>query len=298
MVIASEVYVLSLVPAVLWGFEPVLSKRGMAAGASALRASLIVVVIDAVVYWTALFVRDGQRVLADVAPDAAVIFLFAGLVGTGVGRVATFTGVHRVGASVNSAAISTRPLFAVALAFVWLREPITIPTAVGIALLVGGLIVLTTSRGGDLRGWRQRDLLFPLLAALAFALGNVVRRFGLTTTDMTALQAVAFNETAALVALAGYALVGGRRDAFAPPRRSDAYFVGSGILTAIALVSLFAALGHKDGVVAVVDPLTGTAPLFTTVFAYFLLDDLERVTRGVVLGAVLIVAGAVLVTGF
>ena len=49
--------------------------------------------------------------------------------------------------------------------------------------------------------------------------------------------------------------------------------------------------------VAVVDPIAVTAPLFTTVFAYFLLRDVERITRGIVLGAALIVAGGALIVG-
>ncbi|MDX1744947.1 MAG: hypothetical protein R3324_03320 [Halobacteriales archaeon] len=41
--------------------------------------------------------------------------------------------------------------------------------------------------------------------------------------------------------------------------------------------------------------MTATAPLFTVVFAYFLLGDLERVTKGLVVGVLLVVAGAGLV---
>ena len=70
----------------------------------------------------------------------------------------------------------------------------------------------------------------------------------------------------------------------------------SGCLTAIALLSLFAALALLAGRVAIVESLASTAPLFTTVFAYFLLRDLERVTSGVVAGALLVVIGAALVT--
>nr|WP_266075069.1 EamA family transporter [Haladaptatus caseinilyticus] len=113
---------------------------------------------------------------------------------------------------------------------------------------------------------------------------------------MTALEAVALNETAALVALAGYALARNRRDVLAAPRRTYGLFAASGLLTAAALLSLFSALALPEGRVAIVDPLTGTAPLFTTFFAYFLLRDVERVTRGIVAGAMLVVVGAGIIT--
>lgn len=116
----------------------------------------------------------------------------------------------------------------------------------------------------------------------------------MTFPDVTLLEAVAINETAALFALGGYAVVAGRRDIFDAPRDSYRYFAGSGTITAFALFSLFAAL--QRGSVALVDPLAATAPLFTTVFAAVLLRDLERVTRGVVAGAALVVVGVVLIT--
>ncbi len=288
------VYALALVPAVLWGFSPILSKRGMAGGGSSLQASLTVVVVDSSLYWVALFALQGLAVFASVTPASAALFLASGLVGTALGRLAVFVGVDRVGASVNSAVISTRPLFASLLAVIALGETVTPTTVVGIVVLVGGLTALALSRGGDVGGWQPRDLLFPLAAAAAFAVGNVARKFGLDAfAGITLLEAVALNELGALVALAAYAVVAGRRDVLDAPRRTYAYFAGSGTLTAVALFSLFAAL--QIGRVVVVDPLAATAPLFTAVFAAVLLRDLERVTPRLVAGAVLIVVGVVLI---
>jgi drug/metabolite transporter (DMT)-like permease len=288
------VYVLALVPAVLWGLSPILSKRGMEGGGSSLQASLTVVAVDSALYWLALFVRQGLDVFASVTLAAGALFLAAGLVGTALGRLAVFVGVDRVGASVNSAAISTRPLFASILAVALLGEAVTPVTVLGIVVLVGGLVALALSRGGDVSGWQPRDLLFPLAAAVAFAVGNVARKFGLDTFgDVTVLEAVALNEVGALVALAAYAVAAGRDDVLEAPRRTYAYFAGSGTLTAVALLSLFTAL--RLGRVVVVDPLAATAPLFTVVFAAVLLRDLERVTRRLVLGVVLVVVGVVLV---
>lgn len=290
-----DVYGLALVPAVLWGFSPILSKRGMAGGGSSLQAAIVVVAVDSVVYWAALLAIGRGSPFVGIDATALGVFVVAGLVGTALGRIATFAGVHRVGASVNAAAISVRPLFATLIALAWLGEPVGLRTGLGVVVLVAGLLVLTGSRGGDLKGWTARDLLFPLAAALAFAVGNVLRRFGLTTTDVTTLQAVTINETAAFVALVAFVLATGRRATVTgAPRATYAYFVGSGLITAVALLSLFEAFDR--GPVAIVDPLAGTAPLFTTVFAAVLLGDLERVTRGVVAGAALIVIGAALIT--
>ncbi|GAA0248112.1 EamA family transporter [Haladaptatus pallidirubidus] len=296
MTIPTEVYFLSLVPALLWGFEPIVSKRAMAKGGDSLQASLVVVVVDSAVFWVALVALEGGNLLADLSRSTIGIFLFAGFVGTAVGRLAAFGGIRRVGASVNNAGVSARPLFSATLAVFALDEPLSLATAVGVLVLVAGLAILALAKGGDLGGWEPRELSFPLVAAAAFAVGNVVRRFGLETTPATALEAVALNETAALVALAGYALARNHRDVLSAPRKTYGLFAVSGLLTAVALLSLFSALALPEGRVAIVDPLTGTAPLFTTLFAYFLLRDVERVTRGIVAGAMLVVVGAGIIT--
>jgi drug/metabolite transporter (DMT)-like permease len=293
-----EVYVLALLPALLWGFEPVVSKRGLSLGGTPVQASLVVVLVDTSMYWLGLVGRSllqGGPVVAPLAPGIVAVFLVAGVVGTAVGRLAVFAGVERVGASVNSAVISARPLFATVLALVFLGEPLSLSTAAGVVVTVAGLAVLSTARGGDLRGWQPRDLLFPLAAAGAFAVGNVLRRFGLTTSPATALEAVALNETAALVAVAAYVLARDP-DHLRAPRATYGYFAVSGVITAFGLLSLFAAFALPDGRVALVDPLVATAPLFTAVFAAVFLRDLERVTRGVVAGGLLVVVGVALVT--
>lgn len=298
----SLVYALAILPALLWGAEPVLARRGMDDGGSTLQASVVVVVVDSGLYWlalAALALLGTTEPFSAITPLAAGIFVAAGVVGTALGRLAVFAGIRRVGASVNSAAISARPLFATVLAVSLLGEPVSAVTAAGIVVLVGGLFVLSLSRGGDVEGWHRRDLAFPVLAAVFFAVGNVARRYGLELTPTTALEAVALNETAALVALLAYALASdgdGREALLSAPRRSYVYFAGSGVLTAVALLSLFAALAHPEGRIAIVDPLVATAPLFTLLFASLFLRRVERVTAGVVAGAGLVVVGAVLVT--
>jgi drug/metabolite transporter (DMT)-like permease len=290
------VVALALVPAVLWGFSPILSKRGMAGGGSSLQAALMVVLVDSTLYCVALFVRQGPEILGGVTVASGALFLLSGVVGTAVGRLAVFAGIDRVGASINSAVISIRPLFASILAVVLLGEEVTVVTVAGIAVLVGGLAVLAVSEGGDVTGWEPRELLFPLAAAVAFAAGNVARKFGLDAfAGITVLEAVALNEVGATATLAVYAVVNGRRDIFDAPRRTYGYFAASGTMTAVALLSLFAAL--KVGRVVVVDPLAATAPLFTTIFAALFLRDLERVTTKVVAGAALVVFGVTLVVG-
>ncbi|MDQ2050188.1 DMT family transporter [Natronolimnohabitans sp. A-GB9] len=291
-----EVLVLALIPAIFWGFTPIFDKRGMAAGGGSVQASLVVVVVDSAIYWLVIAALYGRSAFSGLTLEVLAIFAFAGVVGTALGRITIFVGVDKVGASLNSTILSTRPLFATLIALVWLGEPLGPVTGVGIVILVAGLAVLTASKGGDLGGWQPRHLLWPIAAAATFAVANVSRRYGMLETPISALEAVALNETAGLIALLAYVAAVGGRDVLERPRASYAYFAGSGLLTTVAMLSLMAALGLEEGRIAIVDPLVATAPLFTLVFAAVLLRDLERVTKGVVAGAALVVVGAVLIT--
>ncbi len=292
-----EVVALALVPAIFWGFAPIFDKRGMAAGGDAVQASLVVVIVELVVYWTLILVLFGGSAFSGLTREIFLVFVFAGVIGTALGRITIFVGVHRVGASLNSAILSTRPLFATMIALAFLGEPLGPVTGAGIVILVFGLSLLAISKGGDLEGWRPRDLLWPLAAAATFAVANVARRYGMLETPITALEAVTINETAGLIALVAYVLARRRTtDVLSMPKKTYVYFTGSGLLTTVAMVSLMAALGLEEGRIAIVDPLVATAPFFTLLFAALLLRDLERVTRGVVVGAALIVVGAVLIT--
>ncbi|MEY7850019.1 EamA family transporter [Natrarchaeobius sp. A-rgal3] len=291
-----EVLALALVPAVLWGLTPVFDKRGMAAGGGSVQASMVVVLVDSTLYWIAVLALYGRSAFSGLTLEVLIVFALAGVVGTAVGRITIFVGVDKVGASLNSAILSTRPLFATLIALTVLGEPFGPVTGVGIVVLVAGLSILTASRGGDLGGWQPRDLLWPLAAAITFAIANVTRRYGMLETPISALEAVTINETAGLVALGAYVVAVGGRDVFEKPAASYRYFAVSGVLTTAAMLALMAALGLEAGRIAIVDPLVATAPLFTLVFAAALLGDLERVTRGIVAGAALVVVGAALIT--
>ena len=286
-----EIYLLALLTAAMWGIMQAFYKRGLAAGGDPLQSSLTVVGVNLIIFWVLLLVMPAQENLfANLSLRAIFIFSLGGLFGTALGRWINAVGIDRVGATVNSAASSSRPLFTAVIAMLWLGEVGEPLLYVGIVLLLAGVLILTFSKGGDIRGWRPRTLWIPLAGAAVLAIGNVIRRFGLMTTSVTILEALTINQTAAFAALLFYALAGRRRDLLRAPRNTHLFFITAGIFGAIALLSLFEAL--KGGPVTVVDPLVGTQPLFTTALAYFLLGDLERITVGLIGGTLLVVAGA------
>lgn len=285
----------ALAAAAIWAVSMIMLKRGLAAGGTIIQGSVAVAGVDTVVYWATIgTLAVGGSSFSGFSIAVVPIFIASGVIGTTIGRVLSFDGIDRVGASVNSAAISTRPLFATLLALAFIGEAVSPEILAGIVILVAGLVVLARSKGGDLRGWQPHELAFPILAAVTFATSDVLRRFGLTETAVSPLEAVAFHETAGWLGL--LAVAAWRYDLGVPPRPALLAFGASGVLNAVSLLLYFQALAMPGGSVAVVTALVGTAPLFVTALGAVMLADLERITRGVVVAAVLVVTGAALIT--
>lgn len=284
-----------LMAALFWGIAPVVMKRGFSYGGRPMEAAAIVVSTGFVALWGAVLVTQGPADFAPgLSPAGYAVFLAGGLVGTALGRITNFTGIDRVGASVNSAVVSTNPLFATVMALVFLGELVSATQAAGVVVVVLGLVALTVSRGGDLTGWNVRDLAFPLVAALAYGSGGVIRRYGLTTTPAAALEGATLNETAALVGILGYFVARGGRTLPRIPPRAVGYFALSGVFNVLGVLMLF--VGLERGRVAIVVTLSGTSTLFATALSALFLHDLERVTRGVAVGALLVALGVALIT--
>lgn len=280
--------------AVFFGLGPILSKRGLAGGGSWLGNTVTVIGVRAAMFWIALFAVAGADAFGGLTLAGAAIFAIAGVSASGIGRLSFYVGVDKVGSSLSAAVANARPLFAVLLGAFWLGEVVTPRMSAGVILLVAGVVVLSLSRGGDIGGWRRRELLYPLFAAVWFAAGNVARRFGFTVSATTTLQGIAVGETAAIGFLLGYALLTARVADLEATRRSHAYFLAAGVNAGLGLFMLFE--GLRRGPVSVVDPVAGTAPLLTVLLAVILLREFERITAGVLIGSVAIVIGAALIT--
>lgn len=292
--VGTEVFLFSGVAALFLGAGPAISKRGLAMGGTWMQAVLLVLVTRTALFWVVLVGLAGTDPFAGLSPFVAGVFALGGVLASGVGRIVFAIGIDRIGSSLSNAFTNTRPLFAVLMAVAWLGEVVTTGMAAGVIVIVFGLVVLSLSRGGDLSGWKRTDLVFPLAAALVFATGNVVRRFGFTVSPVTSLQAITVGETAALCSMLAFAAATGRLGGDGAPRRAFGYFAVNGLTAGVGLFAMFAAL--RAGPVSIVDPVTATAPLVTTVVAAFLLRDVERITSRLVLGVVLVVAGVALLT--
>src|SRR5262245_29175814 len=115
--------------------------------------------------------------IALMATTAIWPFAIAGLLAPGLGRLLVYVGIHRIGAARSAAIMPIGPFSAILLAVVFLGERPSSSLLLGAACIVIGTILLSRQEQGGL-AWRRRDLIFPLLGAIAFGLRDVISRWG------------------------------------------------------------------------------------------------------------------------
>jgi drug/metabolite transporter (DMT)-like permease len=223
------------------------------------------------------------------APESA-FFLAAGFFAPGLARLVYYTGLARVGVARATALVSTAPIFAVALAVATLGERMTPALAVGVAGVVAGGVLLA-SRGRDERAWRRRDLVLPLLAALGFALRDIISRRGLMSypEPMVAAAGATLASVVLMWLLAATGMVKIRIG-----RAAGLGFLAlSSVCESLAYLTMWRAMATAP--VSLVSPLVHAQPLFTILLAMIFLRDVERLTWRVVVASLLMVAGVAFV---
>ena len=267
--------VLALASAALFGAMPVAVRIGLRGLDDPAGPVLATVVCALAVALAAATVRHD--------PHGVWPFLLAGLVAPGASQVLLTFAIREIGASRTSVAVGTAPLVAVAIALVFLDEPLRAPLALGAVAVVAGGILLGAERDrpGHLRG---RGLLLAAAAAALFAMRDDLVR---------ALHGHATPEAAAAATLlsgAAVAAVWARR---LPTRPELARLAPAGVLFGLSYVLLFEA--YWRGRVSVVSPLVATESLWGVLLSALLIRHAEGVGRRLALGAVLVVAGGAVI---
>jgi drug/metabolite transporter (DMT)-like permease len=232
----------------------------------------------------AIFAAGVEAGRGDFDVAGTWVFALAGLLAPGGSQILFTLAVRDAGASRASVAVGAAPLVSVAIALVALGEPAR-PLLIGGAVLIvgGGLaLALDPSRPEHLR---RIGLLYAAGATVLFATrDNVVR--SLSDGDVPPSTAMV---TTLLVGLAA-ALLFARA---LPSKERVLAFAPAGLCFGLSYVFLFEAFYH--GRVTVVAPLVATESLFGVGLSILLLRRTELVGPRLALGALLIVAGGVLI---
>jgi drug/metabolite transporter (DMT)-like permease len=170
-----------------------------------------------------------------------------------------------------------------------LGEPLSAPLLVGAVLIVAGGVELARERARP-EHVRLLGLAFALGAVVLFAVrDNLLRWLSQGTSAPPAVAAAAglLGGTLVVAAMLGPRLRG------RPVVRPSLPFLGVGVLFGLSYVALFEA--YYRGRVTVVSPLIATESLWGVALSLLLIRHTELVGWRVVFGALLVVAGGVLI---
>ena len=227
-------------------------------------------------------------------------FVAAGVLGTMLGRLFMYTSITRIGASRTAPIVAAQALVATVFAVVILGERLSPLRVLAIVLIVAGVAGIaweTTQENPEDLPLRALlvGLLFPLGAALAYGWEPIFATVGFREGTPAPVGLV-LKTVAATLGFLGYLrwknALPGRSSLRSPGTR---WFVLAGLGNTTFLLCYYLAL--EIAPVSVVSPINITYLLFVLLFsALFLPRQLERVTRPLVVAAVVVVVGIVILT--
>ncbi len=218
-------------------------------------------------------------------------FVLAGIFASTIARICNYIAIDKVGVNIATSLSGTDPLFSNILAILILSEPIIPSTMGGVVVIVVGVLVMSNMELEE--GIKKTDLLVPLLAAFFYASANMVRKLGMALVPNAAFGSV-IGALTSIIVYPIYLASQGRLGEFNHRTTGVKYFIGSGLVISVAMLSMYTAFA--SGSIAVVTGLIGAAPLFGLILSAVFLRDVEKITKRVVAGCLLIVVGVVLIT--
>lgn len=239
-----------------------------------------------------------ERPLLALTPRAVAAFTAAGLIGTMAGRAVYYEGIKRIGASRSESIKASQPLHASLIAVVVLAETVSVGHFLSMVCIVAGIALISYEHGNA--GVEGADtsyaaLTLPLVAAFLYGIEPTFAKLGFAEGP-DVFTGLAVKTVSAAV---GFLLYLGWKTGIPRPRSFNRgevpWIVAAGLANTVFLLGYYAALTLEP--VSVVVPLVQSSPLLVIVIsAFFVSDDLERITVRLAAGAAAVVAGAVGVT--
>jgi len=273
--------------ALCFSIAHVLVRRGLV-HSNAFTGSLISLGTSATIFWVlVLFLVP----LAALLTPAVGYFIVAGVFAPAIGQTLGYIGMERIGVARSSPIVNTSPIFSSIFAVFFLGEVWVAQNILGTCLVILGVIILSSSKPAE-GEWQKRDIIYPLLGAVAFGISTTLRKTGLLTVQVPLLAAAVTVGTAFFVLLGIIQFQGGLR-VLKFNRLSSGWLIGAALVNTGAILSFFAAL--NVGKIVRVEPLVACNPLLTILWTSIFLRQIEPLTIRIVLGALVTVAGTVLV---
>jgi drug/metabolite transporter, DME family len=271
-----------------WAADSVLVRFGLRKS-NIFAAMLMSYLVSVTLMWSYLIATTSLEFLSS---PAMIYYLISGCMQPLFARALFYQGITRIGVARAGPLRGIEPLFAGAIAVIFFHEQPGWLVFFGTLLIVASLWLISGKQQND-KQWRLVYALLPIGAALISAISQSLRKQALAIIP-DPIVAVAVVTTVSLMLLLGFVFTTGRSEQLKMKREGFVFFLCAALVASAAQVANFIALAR--GELSVIIPLLNTTPLFTVIFSALFLRAVETINLRIMLGAVLMVAGVVLIT--
>lgn len=255
---------------------------------------LMTVVINAIMLSVLVAGLAVAGLIPPLVLEGLAVFVVAGLLTTYLGRWFQFQSMRHIGAARATSYRITSPIFSTALAMLVLGERLGPGPLFGAAVAVAGVWTFTRANVGAGFATNRTGIGLAFLAAGAFGAGHFLRKFGLLYLPSPYLGAWIGSLVAIVAQVLQLRATGQIREAIATNLRPIEWnLVTAGVLSGIGMLSNYLAVFYAP--VSLATALAATEPLFTVVFARWLLGDEKPLSRTALLGMLATIAGVAMI---
>ena len=276
---------LSLATAAAWALVMQFQKMGLSA-VDGRTGALVVVSSFAGLFWLlAPFLIEWHW----FATKAALVFALSGILVPGLAQQFHMLSVEKLGPTLTSVVAGFVPVFAIAPAVLFLGERLNAQGAIGISIMIVGIILSVRAKTRTVGAFSLAILGFPAVAAAARGLGQPVSKYGLTELPEP-FFATLLMVTAAAVFIGAVHLTRDRATIRFEFGGGLLWLVAAGCLLGLGFLSLYAALNLGD--VVMVAPFIATVPIWVVLFDHFIFKH-DRIGKAHVVATTMATLGAV-----
>ena len=281
---------LALATAIMWGSREVILRKAFEATRPVygvfvtVVATFIISLIAALLYESALWSR---LALTDV-----VLWTVIGVLHFPVAMTLYYLGIDSVGASRTSVVSNVSAILTPLLGMALLDEPSTLTVIAGVFVAGAGVFTVSAS-DVDRDEWRwQKGITYALFAGLVWSVTNLLTRFGFAEHRFP-MTALAIASGVPLLPMVLYLISRDVGVGMLSDMKRSRRLVSGCFLSALGQVTLFAALSFAPTIYVV--PTYNLKSVVTVILAYVIIPKSERINTRVILGAILAIAGIVLI---